>query len=193
MTSPIGTDRDDDAVERRATFVIGLLLVAAGVAFLVFRQAGIDLADAGWPLFIIVPGLVLFGVSFAVGGRPGTGFAVGGAIITVTGAVLAFQNATGLWATWAYVWPLVAPGGAGLGLLVYGTLTRQRDIAVSGGGTLLVGLALFLGFAFFFEAVIGLSGDRIAGLDVLLAAGVVLLGVVIVAFGLLGGGRRSSV
>lgn len=70
--------------------------------------------------------------------------AVAGAITTVTGVVLAAQNATGLWATWAYVWPLIAPGGVGLGLLVYGAATRQRDLALSGGWSLLVGFALFV-------------------------------------------------
>ncbi len=179
--------RDADRVDRRVSLAVGLLLIAIGAGFLVVRQAGIDLADAGWPLFVIIPGVVLLGLSFAVGGRQGSGFAVGGAIVTVTGLLLAFQNATGLWATWAYAWPLVAPGGAGAGLLVYGTLTRQRDIALPGGWALLVGLALFLVFAFFFESVIGLSGDRIEGLDGLLAGGLVVLGVVIVVLGLAGG------
>ena len=193
MTAPADetpAGADDESVERRSTFAIGLILVLVGVGFLLLRQSGIDVGEAGWPLLVIVPGLILFGFAFVVGGRPGTGFAVGGAITTITGLILAVQNATGLWATWAYAWALVAPAGVGLGLLVYGTATRQRDIALAGGWALLVGLALFLGFAFFFEAVIGLSGDRIAGLDLLLAAGLVVLGVVILAFGLLGGPRR---
>lgn len=59
-----------------------------------------------------------------------------------------------------------------------------RDLALAGAWALLVGLALFLGFAFFFESVIGLSGGRIRGLDAVLAAGLVVLGVVIVVFSL---------
>lgn len=169
---------------------VGLVLVLVGAGFLLVRQLGIDVADAGWPLFVIVPGLILFALAFVVGGRHGAGFAVAGAITTVTGLVLAAQNATGLWATWAYVWPLVAPGGVGLGLLVYGAATRQRDLALSGGWSLLVGLALFVGFAFFFESVIGLSGDRIEGLDTMLAAAVFVLGVVILLLGLRG--NRST-
>jgi hypothetical protein len=187
-----GQTPDDAATERRVTLAIGIALVLVGGAFLAVRQAGIDLADAGWPLFVIVPGLVLFALAFVVGGRAGTGFAVAGSIVTVTGLVLAVQNATGLWATWAYAWALIAPGASGLGLLVYGAATRQRDLALPGAWALLTGLALFLVFAFFFESVIGLSGDAITGLDTLLSAAIVGLGVVILGVGLAGGRRRSA-
>jgi hypothetical protein len=183
---------DEELVERRVTLSIGVVLVLIGVGFLVLRQAGIDLADAGWPLFVIVPGVVLFVLAIVVGGRAGSGFAVAGGIVTVTGLVLAFQNATGLWATWAYAWTLVAPGGVGAGLLLYGALTRQRDLLLAGGWALLTGFGLFIAFAFFFESVIGLSRGAIPGMDTLLAAGVVILGLVILAFGLAGGRRREQ-
>jgi hypothetical protein len=175
---------DERHGERRSSVVVGGFLVLVGIIFLVGRQVGFDLGRTGWPLLVIAPGVVLFLVSFAVGGRPGAGFAVAGAIVTVTGLILAVQSQTGLWSTWAYAWTLVAPGGVGLGLLTYGALTGQRDLAMSGGATLLTGLALFLVFAFLFESVIGLSGQPVAGLDVLLAAGVVVLGAVIVALSL---------
>lgn len=181
----------EPAAERRMTLAIGVLLILAGATVLGIRQLGLDVAEAGWPLFVIVPGIVLFLVGLAVGGRGGTGFAVAGSIATVSGLILAFQDRTGLWATWAYAWALVAPGGVGLGLAVYGALTRQRDLALGGVWTLLTGLVIFIVGAFFFESVIGLSGDRIEGLDTLLAGAVVVLGVVVVALGLAGGRRRS--
>jgi len=187
---PDPTGQRSDAVGRRGSLALGLLLVVVGLAFLAVRQWGLDLAGTGWPLFVIVPGLVLFAAAFLVGGRPGTGFAVAGAVTVVTGVILAVQNATGLWATWAYAWALVAPGGVGLGLLVYGTLIRQRDLALGGGWSVLVALAIFLVGAFFFESVLGLSGNRIQGLDTLLAGALVLLGMLVIGFGLLGGRRR---
>lgn len=183
-------DRPRDEAERGPAVAVGVLLILLGVGFLVARQADLDVAGAGWPLFVLVPGLVLFALAFVVGGRGGSGFAIGGAITTVTGAILAVQNATGLWSTWAYAWALVAPGGVGLGLLVYGLVTRQRDLLLAGMWALLVGLALFLVGAFFFESIIGLSGGRIEGLDTLFAAGLVLIGAVIVVVSLTGGGRR---
>lgn len=175
---------NEQHAERRSSVVIGAVLIVVGGMFLVGRQLGIDVGRTGWPLFVIAPGVILFLVSFAVGGRAGAGFAVAGAIVTVTGLVLAVQSQTGLWATWAYAWALVAPGGVGLGLLLYGGLTGQRDLAMSGAAALLSGLALFLVFAFFFESVIGLSGQRIAGLDTVLAGGIVVLGAVIVLLSL---------
>jgi hypothetical protein len=182
MTSeadPADVSTDHRHRERRSSVVIGGFLILVGILFLADRQFGFDVGRTGWPLFVIGPGVVLFLVSFAVGGRSGAGFAVAGAIVTAVGLILAFQSQTGLWATWAYAWTLVAPGGVGLGLLAYGGLTGQRDLAMSGGAALLTGLALFLVFAFFFESVIGLSGQRVAGLDALLAGGVVVLGAVI--------------
>jgi hypothetical protein len=180
----------EPAVERRMTLAIGILLILGGATVLAIRQLGLDLGEAGWPLFVIVPGIVLFVVGLGVGGRAGTGFAVAGTVTTVTGLILAFQSQTDLYATWAYAWALVAPGGIGLGLLLYGGLTGQRDLALGGLWTLLTGLVIFIVAAFFFESVIGLSGDRIEGLDALLAAAVMVLGVAIVAVGLTGGRRR---
>jgi hypothetical protein len=182
---------DELHADRRSTVVVGAILIVIGGIFLVGRQLGLDVGRTGWPLFVIVPGVILFLVSFVVGGRAGSGFAVGGAVVTMTGVILAIQNQTGLWSTWAYVWTLVAPGGVGLGLLIYGTLTGQRDLAMAGGAALLSGLGLFLVFAFFFESVIGLSGQRVAGLDALLAGGLVVLGGVIVLLSLRRG-RRST-
>lgn len=189
MSEPHSRPRD---AERRGSLALGVVLIVVGAAFLAVRETGVDVAGAGWPLFVIVPGLVLFAAAFMVGGRAGTGFAVGGAVTTVTGLILAVQNATGLWATWAYAWALVAPGGIGLGLFVYGLVTRQGELAMGGGWSMLVALALFLVGAFFFESVIGLSGDRIEGLDTLLAGGLVVLGIAVIGFGLTGGRRRSA-
>jgi hypothetical protein len=183
------TEDRGGTAERRTTLVLGALLVLLGGLFLVINQLDIDWGRVGWPVFVIVPGIVLFALSFAVGGTGGSGFAVAGGIVTMTGLLLAFQNATGLWATWAYAWTLVAPGGVGAGLLLYALLTGQRGLALDGGRILLVALGLFLGFAFFFESVIGLSGGRLAGLDTLFAGGLVLLGVLVILLGLLGGGR----
>lgn len=169
------------ATERRTTVAIGALLIIVGVVFLVGQQLAIDWGASGWPLFIIVPGLILFALAVAVGGRSGAAFAVPAGIVTMTGVVLAVQNATDLWATWAYAWALVAPGGVGLGLFAYGILAGQRDLIEAGGRTLLVGLGLFLGFGFFFEAILHLSGDQLAGLDGVFAIGLIALGVIFVA------------
>ena len=43
----------------RGGIAVGLVLIALGGLFLLDRVTGIDLADAGWPLFVIVPGVLL--------------------------------------------------------------------------------------------------------------------------------------
>jgi hypothetical protein len=179
------------ATDRRATFAMGLVLVLVGAAFLVARQLDIDLGGIGWPLFVIVPGVLLFLMSFAIGGVPGSGLAVAGSIVTAVGLILAWQNETGLWATWAYAWALVAPGGAGLGLLAYGLLTSQSEFIAAGRWMAVIGAALFAGFGLFFEGVIGLSGGRIGDFDTLLPIVLVAVGGALVLSGLASRGRRA--
>jgi hypothetical protein len=174
--------------ERRGAVILGVLLILVGGAFFLSDLTGFRL-DAAWPLFVIIPGVVLFSAAFLVGGEAGTGFAIAGAIVTMVGLVLSFQEATGLYATWSYAWALVAPTGPGLGLLVYGLATRQPKLASAGLPLVGVGLALFLGFALFFEGVIGLSGDRIPAIRDLLPLGLILLGGVLVVGSVLRRGR----
>jgi len=176
--------------EQRGMMVLGLLLLVVGVLALAGRSLGFDAFGLGWPLVVIVPGLVLFAVAVSTRGTAGSAIAVPAGIVTMVGIVLAVQNATDLWATWAYAWALVAPGGVGIGLLAYGLVTGERESVRVGLPIFGVGLALFLGFGLFFEGVLGLNGTAIVGAETLLAGGLVVLGLVLLAGGFLG--RRPS-
>ena len=105
-----------------------------------------------------MPGVAMILGSFAIPPRGGLGLAIPGAILAMVGVVLWFQATNDLYATWAYAWALVAPTGVGLGMLLYGLAHRDGELARDGLRTTLVGIGLFLGFAFFFEGVLGLSG-----------------------------------
>ena len=143
-----------------AGLVFGIMLVVAGSIILVSRVT--DLAPPGassWPLWLIVPGVAMVIGSFAIPPRGGLGLAIPGAILAMVGVVLWFQAAYNLYATWAYAWALVAPTGPGLGMLFYGLARGDRDLARDGLRTTVTGLALFIGFALFFEGVLGLSGQ----------------------------------
>lgn len=177
---------------RRGAIVMGVALVLVGGLVLIGRLVDVDVFDLGWPVLVILPGILLLVGAMALGGPAGVGLAIPGGIVTMTGLVLAFQNATGLWATWAYAWALVAPGGVGVGLVLYGLLTRQGAIARSGIPIMVVGAGLFLGFGLFFEGVLGLNGPAIAGFDTVLAGGLVALGLLILAGGLVGGRRPTG-
>jgi hypothetical protein len=174
---------------RRGSIVLGAILVVVGLLALLGRQLDVDLVSIGWPLFVIVPGVLLLAGSLFVGGRPGIGLAIPGGIVTMTGLVLAFQNATDSYQTWAYAWALVAPGGVGVGLVIYGLLAGERDSLRAGVPVLISGLGLFLGFGFFFEGVLGLSGVRFVGFENAFAVGLVVLGVTVLVLGVVG--RRS--
>jgi hypothetical protein len=170
---------------RRGTIVIGILLIVFGLLALGGQALGVDVVGTGWPLLIIGPGVALFAAAVAIGGPGGVALAIPGAIVTMVGLVLAVQAATGLWATWAYAWALVAPGGIGLGLVAYGLLTGQATLARSGIPVLLTGLGLFFGFGLFFEGVLNLSGGAVSLTEPALAAGLVLLGLLIIGASML--------
>ena len=175
---------------RRGTVVLGLALVVLGGLALVGRALSIDLLGLGWPIFVLAPGIALFAAGVALGGRAGLGFAIPGGILSMLGVVLSFQAATGAWATWAYAWALVAPGGVGLALVLYGLLTGQGDVVRNGAPVLLTGLGLFIAFGLFFEAVLHLSGEELPLAEPIFAGALVVLGAVIVLLGLTG--RRDA-
>lgn len=170
----------------RSTIVLGLALVVVGGLALLGRALSIDIFGLGWPLFVLVPGIVLFVGGVGIGGRAGLGLAIPGGIVSMVGVVLTVQAATGLWATWAYAWALVAPGGVGLGMLLYGLVTVQPDIARNGLPILLTGLGLFIGFGLFFEGLLHLSGEALPLAEPVLAGGLIVLGVAIVALSVTG-------
>jgi hypothetical protein len=175
----------------RGTVALGVALVVIGGLALLGRALSIDILGLGWPLFVLVPGVVLFAGGVAIGGRAGLGMAIPGGIVSMVGVVLSVQAATGLWATWAYAWALVAPGGIGLTLVVYGLITRQPDLARTGIPILLTGLGLFVAFGLFFEGLLHLSGDALPLAQPVLATGLIVLGVAILLLGVLG--RRGRI
>jgi hypothetical protein len=139
--------------------VFGLLLIIAGAAFLISNVTGFDLGRWGWPAFVIVPGLLLLLVGLAIRNEGGLGAAVPGGLILSTGLLLAFQQATDTYASWAYAWALVAPGSVGATLFLFGVTHARMDLIDAGLRTAAVGLGLFIGFGLFFENVIGID-DR---------------------------------
>lgn len=173
-------------MDRRGGAILGIVLILVGIWFLLERALDIDIGRYGWPLFVIVPGLLLFGAGVAADGKEGAGMATAGGITTVVGLVLAVQNATDLYATWAYAWALVGPGGSGLGLLGFGLLRDDPGARREGLRMVLVGIGLFLAFGFFFEGIIGLSGPPLIGLD-LAPLALIVGGIVVIAMSFLKG------
>lgn len=168
MTSPSST---------AMSAVVGILLIAAGIVFLVARFANFDLGQYGWPLFVIVPGIAL--IALGVASRPVSGLVVPGSIVTVTGLILAVQNTFNLWATWSYAWALIFPGAVGLGTLLLGALRGDGKQRSGGLQAIVAGLGMFAVFGVFFEGILHVSGLNFG------VAGDVVLPAVLIAAGLL--------
>jgi hypothetical protein len=174
----------------RGTIALGLALLVIGGLALLGRLLSIDILGLGWPLFVLIPGVLIFAAAVVVGGTAGVGLAIPGGIVSMVGVVLSVQAATGLWATWAYAWALVAPGGVGLGLVAYGIITGQADIVRNGLPILFTGLGVCIAIGLFFEGILHLSGASRPLAEPILAGGLIALGIVILFLGLTGRRRR---
>ena len=172
--------------------ILGGLLVIVGVGWLVMRELQVDpigaIAEAGWPYYVIVPGVILLLLALLPSPPRGLGFAVAGSIVTTVGVVLLYQNSTGPFESWAYAWALVGPAAAGLGMLLYGLVFAQRDLVPIGTRLLAVGAAVFVAGYWFFESIFA-TGRAPIELGAWWPVAMVAVGVAVVLVGLLGRGR----
>ncbi len=83
-----------------------------------------------------------------------------GAMLAMSGSSCGSSRPTTCTRSWAYAWALVAPTAVGLGMLFYGMARGDGELVRDGLRMTATGIALFFGFALFFEGVIGLSGQR---------------------------------
>jgi hypothetical protein len=148
---------------RSGGLVLGLLLVVGGAALLAAQYLGwdirLDLANYGWPIYVVVPGLLLLVIGLITFHEAGVGLSIAGSIVTTVGLILAYQWTSGNWASWAYAWTLI-PAAVGVGMLLWGVLHLRWSIVRGGLGSLGVGLVMFLVFFGFFEGLVGLGDDE---------------------------------
>lgn len=136
--------------DRRTSLVGGLLLIVMGILFLIFRlfpgvRAMFGLAFT-WPFIIVAVGGGLFLIGLLTGEPE---MAVPACIVAGIGGILYWQNATGNWDSWAYVWSLI-PGFAGVGHILAGVLGGKPKSIREGVETLVVSGVLFVIFASIF-------------------------------------------
>jgi hypothetical protein len=162
----------------------GALLILGGIGLLVVQAGGVTL---DWPVWIVISGAATIGIAVIAGfagpsaEEVGQGFAAVGGIILAVGLVLAWQEANDAYASWAYAWALVAPGGVGLGLAVYGLAHGRGKVFRDGLTTMAVGIGLFLAGFLFFEGAIGLTVGTDSELTTwIVPAGLVALGLLLV-------------
>lgn len=142
------------ATTHRSGIAGGVLLILLGIAFFILQLSpnlwGWINPAYSWPLIVVAVGIGLF--LFAVLANV-PGLAVPGSIVTGIGGILYWQNATGNFETWAYIWTLI-PGFVGIGIMVMGLLfgEQRRHNLESGLWLVLISAVLFVVFASFFGA-----------------------------------------
>ena len=146
---------------RRNGIVGGVILILLGLLFLASELFPQTFTFWDWPFIIVGLGGVF--ILWAILAGSG-GLAVPGVILAGIGGIFYYQNLTGDWESWTYIWALI-PGLVGLGVILSGIIDRNFKEAFSGGLTLLViSGVLFFAFGSFF----GLEHDLIQYWPVLL-------------------------
>lgn len=138
----------------RTQLVLGILLIlVAGwlIAVRINPDLGnlIKLPPFAWPMWVILAGAMLFALGLLVGAPA---MAIPACIVAGIGGILYYQNASGNWNSWLYMWTLI-PGFAGIGTILAGLLGEDlRHNVRQGLNTLLVSAILFVIFSGIFSA-----------------------------------------
>jgi hypothetical protein len=131
---------------------LGIILIILGLLFLAREIAPQYFQFWDWPFFIIgLGGVFLLWAIFSGTG----GLAVPGSILSGIGGILYYQNLTGDWESWSFIWALI-PAFVGVGIIIGGIIDRNYKEAFSGGLILL----LISGIIFFaFGSAFGLQPE----------------------------------
>ena len=188
--------RTGTSIERwNGLALVGALLVVAGVGWFVARELRFDpfaaIADAGWPFFVIIPGVILLVSSLIPTPPRGVGLAIAGSIVTTVGLALLYQESTAHWESWAYGWVLVGPGAAGLGMLLYGLIFGQRDLVSVGARLAGIAVVIFVVGYWFFETVFA-TGRAPVDLGAWWPVAIIVAGLTVLTVGLARGRRKEG-
>jgi len=136
---------------RRSSLTLGVILVVLGGIFiaanLIPSVAAVFQQMNTWPMIIeaVALGLLLLGLVIRV-----PDMAVPATIVAGIGGILWYQNMTGDWKSWAYIWALI-PGFVGVGMLLAKVLGGwDRYNAADALSTIGTSLILFIIFGAFF-------------------------------------------
>jgi hypothetical protein len=142
----------------RTTLILGILLILAGIYFvLVNAEPGFaDLIGItfSWPVIVMLVGAGLLVIGLLTGTPD---MAIPAFIVAGIGGILYYQNVSGNWGSWAYMWTLI-PGFSSLGMLAAWLLGDRKKQALRNSlDTLGTSLVLFVVFGAFFGAFTNLG------------------------------------
>ena len=142
--------------ERRSNLTFGMILILIGAWFLAVNLfpelEDFALRYLDWPFWVVGAG-ILFLVAAVSSGVPG--LAVPGAVISGIGGILAYQNATNDYESWAYAWTLIV-GFVGIGIFLQNLFEGQTGRGIrQARGPIGTSIVLFLIFSSFFRYIFG--------------------------------------
>lgn len=137
--------------------VAGLCFIILGAAIFAAQSYGFRIGHYIWPMFILIPGVLLFLASLKVEGGLGESFAIVGSIISMLGLMFFGMSISGMWASWAYAWALLFPTSIGIGQILYGRYKDQSNLVKTGMSLVKVGLSIFIVGFLFFEGLLNIS------------------------------------
>jgi hypothetical protein len=134
----------------RTQLALGVILILLGAWFIAQRTfpevAALAARFSDWPFTVIGVGVLLLLLGLILGAP---GLAVPAAIVSGIGGILYYQNLTGTWDSWSYMWTLI-PGFVGVGVLLQGLLGENtRDNLRHGLNLMVISAVLFLVFSAF--------------------------------------------
>jgi hypothetical protein len=138
----------------RTQLVLGLVLILVAGWLIATRvnpalAKMIHLPPLDWPMWVIFAGAILLVIGLITGAP---GMAVPACIVAGIGGILYYQNVTGNWESWSYMWTLI-PGFVGIGSILAGILGDNFKQSVRQGlNSLIVSAVLFAIFGTFFHA-----------------------------------------
>jgi hypothetical protein len=165
--------------QNRTNLFLGVLLILIGAWLVVTRQVPaiqnwLD-KNFAWPMWTIGAGLLVLVIGLLTGAP---GMAVPASIIAGIGGILYYQNTTGDFSSWSYMWTLI-PGFVGVGTILAGLLGEHTRHNLSRGLNLIViSAVMFLVFATFFGGLSILGDYGVAIVLILLGLYVLIRGFV---------------
>lgn len=137
---------------RKANSLFGVLLMLVGVWFLAgqfFPQINeLIPANLEWPVLIAALGALLLVLSVLM---QSPSMAIPAAVLAGLGGIFYYQNQSGDWASWSYMWTLI-PGFAGVGTLIKNLLEGQFWHGLREG---LTSIAFSAALFVFFSGILG--------------------------------------
>jgi len=131
-------------MKNRSQLALGVVLILLGAWFIAQHQVpALETWVAqymSWPLNVVAAGAIILLIGLLVGVP---GMAIPAAIVAGVGGILYYQESTGDYTSWSYMWTLIF-GFIGVGQILAGLLGRSMREARSGMNFILASAVMFI-------------------------------------------------